>query len=124
MKRLFEFILLPVLAFSSLVLLLHEYRPMLWRNCVRPAVFKMRSCRSYCYTTTRCTNKINTGFNKLVSAFDKEIKTILRLIRLESEEVAEKSFGNNSTIMTTKRESTVSTPYSLFVLPVAYERLL
>ena len=59
-------------------------------------------------------NKINSGIKSLICAFDKEIKTILRLIRLESEEVAEKLFENNSTIMTTKRESTVSTPYSLF----------
>ena len=60
-------------------------------------------------------NKINTVFKKLVSTFDKEIKTILRLIRLESEEVAEKSFGNKSTIVTLTKESTVPTPYSLFV---------
>ena len=116
MKRLFEFILLPVLAFSSLVLLLHEYRPMLWRNCVRPAVFKMRSCRSYCYISkARCTDRVNPNFKSLVHSFDKEIKTILRLIRLESEEVAEKSIRNNSTIEKMIKESTVPTPYSLFV---------
>ena len=60
-------------------------------------------------------NKINSGIKSLICAFDKEIKTILRLIRLESEEVAEKSFGNNSTIVTITKESTVPTPYSLFV---------
>ena len=115
MKRFVEILLFPILAISSLIMLFHEFRPMLWRNCVRPAVCLMRSCRSYCYTTTRCTKKINTGFKSLVHTFDKEIKTILRLIRLESEEVAEKSFENILTIMTTKRESTVPTPYSLFV---------
>lgn len=115
MKRFVEILLFPILAFSSLIMLFHEFRPMLWRNCVRPAVFKMRSCRSYCYTTTRCMNKINSGIKSLICAFDKEIKTILRLIRLESEEVAEKSFENNSTIVTMTKESTVPTPYSLFV---------
>ena len=114
MKRVAEILFLPVLAFSSLIMLLHEFRPMLWRNCVRPAVCLMRSCRSYCYTPTRCTNKINTGFNKLVSAFDKEIKTILRLIRLESEEVTEKSSRNKSTIEKMIKESTVQISYSLF----------
>lgn len=59
-------------------------------------------------------NKINSGIKSLICAFDKEIKTILRLIRLESEEVAEKSFENNSTIVTMTKESTVPTPYSLF----------
>lgn len=115
MKRFVEILLFPILAISSLIMLFHEFRPMLWRNCVRPAVCLMRSCRSYCYTTTRCTSKINSGFKSLVYAFDKEIKTILRLIRLESEEVAEKSFENNSTIVTMTKESTVPTPYSLFV---------
>ena len=125
MKRFVELLLFPILAFSSLIMLFHEFRPMLWRNCVRPAVFKMRSCIRRCYIfKAGCMNKINTVFKKLVSTFDKEIKTILRLIRLKSEEVTEKSSRNNSTIVTIKKESTVPTPYSFFVLPVAYERLL
>ena len=116
MKRFVEILLFPILAFSSLIMLFHEFRPMLWRNCVRPAVCLMRACRSYCYTSkARCTDRINPNFKSLVHSFDKEIKTIIRLIRLESEEVAEKSFGNNSTIVTITKESTVPTPYSLFV---------
>lgn len=115
MKRFVEILLFPILAFSSLIMLFHEFRPMLWRNCVRPAVCLMRSCIRRCYIfKAGCINKINTVFKKLVSTFDKEIKTILRLIRLESEEVAEKAFENNSTIVTMTKESTVSIPYSLF----------
>ena len=125
MKRFVEILLFPILAFSSLIMLFHEFRPMLWRNCVRPAVCLMRSCRSHCYISKgRCTDRVNPNFKSLVHSFDKEIKTILRLIRLKSEEVTEKSSRNNSTIVTIKKESTVPTPYSFFVLPVAYERLL
>lgn len=116
MKRFVEILLFPILAISSLIMLFHEFRPMLWRNCVRPAVCLMRSCIRRCYISkARCTDRINPHFKSLIHSFDKEIKTILRLIRLESEEVAEKSFENNLTIMTTKRESTVPIPYSLFV---------
>jgi len=115
MKRLVEIFLFPILAFSSLIMLFHEFRPMLWRNCVRPAVCLMRSCIRRCYIfKAGCMNKINTGFKALVTAFDKEIRTIIRLIRLESEAVANKS-ANHPIDVTIRKESTVPTPYSLFV---------
>ncbi len=94
MKRVAEILFLPVLAFSSLIMLLHEFRPMLWRNCVRPAVFRMRATVRHSYVSkVRCISKAKSSAKALVRSFDNEIRTIIRLIRLESEEIANKLFG-------------------------------
>lgn len=116
MKRVAEILFLPVLAFSSLIMLLHEFRPMLWRNCVRPAVFRMRATVRHSYVSkARCISKTTSSAKALVRSFDNEIRTIIRLIRLESEEIANNISNNHSKDVTIRKESTALRLYSLFV---------
>lgn len=116
MKRFADILFLPVLAFASLIMLLHEFRPTLWRNCVRPAVCRMRDTVRHSYVSkARCVSKTENSANTLIRSFDKEIKTIIRLIRLESEEIASGFSGFFNNRIKNRKESTLGMAYSLFV---------
>ena len=87
LKNIFvDIVLFPVYCMAYAIMLFHRLNPDLWRCCVRPVINRLRKTMNYCYAKTgKISNKTNL-FRPLVSVFNNEIITILRLIRLEAEE--------------------------------------
>jgi len=81
-------VLLPVFCMAYAVMLLHNITPEVWRCYVRPAVCRMREYGRQLYVFPGRMRR-NSGClsRPLVSFFNNEIKTVIRLIRLESADV-------------------------------------
>ena len=87
-------IIIPILCISSVVLILHEFMPSLYRRCIKPAVSRMREDRSisYEYMGRTVTVRMRSGM-PFVSAFNKELDVIIMLIKLVSDGIGVDAWG-------------------------------
>lgn len=86
MRKLFFLLITPILCFSSLVLVIHDFLPSLWRKCIRPTVANMRKLVSNEFIQRRSTKeRKRRSYKFFFSVFEKRRFAIIRLIRLVSE---------------------------------------
>ena len=85
MRRLFFVLITPILCFSSLVLMFHEYFPSVLRRCIRTTVVSMRkNIRYESIQGSSTKEKKRTSYLFFFSVFEKRRFAIIRLIRLVS----------------------------------------
>jgi len=85
--RKFLFVLIsPILCLSSLVLMIHDLVPSIWRNCIRPTVLNMRKIIKHELSQRSSENgRKGRVYKFFFSVFEKRRFAIIRLIRLVSE---------------------------------------
>ena len=88
MKKVFFVLIAPILCFSSLVLMFHDFLPVVWRRCIRPTVANMRKAIKHEFIQRRSVKERKRRIYKFFfSVFEKRRFEIIRLIRLVSEGV-------------------------------------
>ena len=87
-------VLIPILCFSSVILVLHEFMPSFYRCCIKPAVSKMREDRfnGHVRVDNSCAVNVRTNMS-FVSAFNKELDVIIKLIKLVSDGIGVYMWG-------------------------------
>lgn len=92
-------VLIPILCFSSVILVLHEFMPSFYRCCIKPAVSKMREDRfnGHVRVDNSCAVNVRTNMS-FVSAFNKELDVIIKLIKLVSDGIGVYMWGGERTI--------------------------
>ena len=86
MRKLFFVVITPILCFSSLVLMFHDFLPSLWRKCIRPTVINLRkNIKHEFIQRSSIKEKKRTAYKLFSSIFEKRRFAIIRLIRLVSE---------------------------------------
>lgn len=92
-------VLIPILCFSSVILVLHEFMPSFYRCCIKPAVSILREDRidSHVYVNGSSSVKVRSSM-PLVSAFNKELDAIIKLIKLVSDGIGVYMWGGERTI--------------------------
>ena len=87
-------VLIPILCFSSVFLVLHEFMPSFYRCCIKPAVSKMREDRfnGHVRVDNSCAVNVRTNMS-FVSAFNKELDVIIKLIKLVSDGIGVYMWG-------------------------------
>lgn len=84
-ERFYNFIILPLVAVSALVLFIHDWFPGLYGDCVRPLVMMMRSPRrAVCVQKLKKTKSPERSLC-FSMVFDRERNSVIRLIRLDSD---------------------------------------
>ena len=88
MRKLFFLLITPILCFSSLVLVLHDFLPSLWQKCIRPTVINLRKTVKHEFIKSISLKQSHiTAYRFFFSIYEKRRFAIIRLIRLVSEGV-------------------------------------
>ena len=86
MRKFFFVLITPILCFSSLVLMFHDFLPSFWRKCIRPTVINMRKAIKHEFIQRNSVKeKKRTAYKFFFSVFEKRRFAIIRLIRLVSD---------------------------------------
>ena len=85
MRKVFFVLITPIFCFSSLVLMIHDLMPSIWRKCIRPTVVNMRKKIEHVFIQRNSTKERKRAVYKFFfSVFEKRRFEIIRLIRLVS----------------------------------------